>query len=340
MSKDQTRWQPAFEWDLHELGPREEQEPKPSIAAETMLRITAADGYPLAATLFEAVKRNGITVQINSAYAVPREYYAAYARYLAAQGFTVLTHDYRGIGGSRTYGWRDDAPTLRDWGERDVPAVIDWLKARYPKQQLVHVGHSIGGQLLGLAPNNHKVAALLTISSQAAYWKLFDFPYNLLAWAWFHAVVPGVTFASAIVPALRRNGFDAPRGAALQWARWGRNPHYISDERGEPLREHFHRYTGRVRLYHITDDHEFAPRRAVEALAGFYANAQVEVVHRTPSDWRRKHIGHFGFFRASMPREAWRETARWLADSAVPHRRTVKLPPVSVENKIDEEAFA
>jgi predicted alpha/beta hydrolase len=321
----------GFEWGIPELGPKSTA-PQASPAGsegttETAVTLAATDGHPLTATLFEPDRPNGIAVQINPAYAVTRGYYTAYARYLALRGFTVLTYDYRGTGGSVDPQWRGDKPTMRHWGERDVAGAIDWMTSRYPNYRHVHVGHSAGGQLLGLASNNRKVEALLTIGAQAGPWKNWDFPHRLVTLAWFHAVVPVVARLSAVFPALRRNGFDVPPGVALEWARWGRGPHYISDERGQPLREYFERYTGRVRLYHITDDPEYAPRRAVQALAGFYRNARVEVLHRSPADWGARRIGHFGFFRSQMPRFAWEETARWLSGTtAISQPQAAKDP--------------
>jgi len=52
--------------------------------------------------------------------------------------------------------------------------------------------------------------------------------------------------------------------------------------------------------------------KAVDALFAFYKNAKAEVVTRTPEDFSVKSVGHFGFFKRSMPQSAWRETAEWL----------------------------
>ena len=61
----------------------------------------AADRYLLGATLFlpRGAKRHAVL--INSATAVPRKIYRAFAGYLARRGCAVLTYDYRGTGDSR-----------------------------------------------------------------------------------------------------------------------------------------------------------------------------------------------------------------------------------------------
>lgn len=212
---------------------------------------------------------------------------------------------------------------MRHWGERDLAGVIDWMGRHYPNLRLAQVGHSAGGQLLGLAPNNTQVAALLAVASQTGYWRLRDGIYQPITWAYFHALIPLAAHLASWFPSLRRGAYAVPKGVALEFARWGRNRHYIVDEQGRPDRAGFERYQGHVRLYHITDDRDFAPRRAVEALSRYYANAQTEVVYRAPADWGTDRVGHFGFFKSRMPRSAWRETAQWLARVALPRQQVM-----------------
>lgn len=83
----------------------------------------------------------------------------------------------------------------------------------------------------------------------------------------------------------------------------------------------------------FTDD-PLAPFAAVEALCSYYPNAAVERRHLAPADLGVDAVGHFGFFRKSMPRQRWDEIADWLDDrlrqtepassskeaSACPHR--------------------
>lgn len=285
------------------------------------IRFDSADGYPLAGTLYPPSVANGISVLISGAYATGRGYYGAYARYLAARGFTVLTYDYRGFGGSRAPAWRGEPPRQVHWGERDLAAAIEWLHARAPQNRLVMVGHSAGGYLLGMAPNHRRVLALLAVATQSGYWRLRDGWRRPLSYLFFRALLPMGAHLAHRIPALRRGPFAAPLGAALDWSRWGLHPQYFCDARGRPLRFHFDDITVPVRAYHLTDDRVYAPRRAVEALRGFYARAPVEIVHRAPADYGVERIDHFGFFRSWMPGEAWEETAHWLAGAVGPRSR-------------------
>src|SRR4051812_16768139 len=71
----------------------------------TVINVGAVDGVSLAATLYEAdttsLNADRPVVLVSSAAAVRRPFYDRFARFLADDGFTVLTYDYRGIGDSR-----------------------------------------------------------------------------------------------------------------------------------------------------------------------------------------------------------------------------------------------
>ena len=146
----------------------------------------ARDGYPLAATVFAPAGAPTRVVLINSATAVPRKIYRGFASYLASQGFAALTYDYRGIGGSRPASLKGFEARMRDWAALDVAGAIDHVRGVWPAAPLCVVGHSFGGQTLGLVPNNTEVTRALFVAAQAGYWRLFHSPekyrvYALLA---------------------------------------------------------------------------------------------------------------------------------------------------------------
>jgi predicted alpha/beta hydrolase len=282
----------------------------------TQIVIRAGDGYALTAQLFEpcadsapCIKR---VVLVNSATGVPQGYYRAYANYLRSQGFTVLTYDYRGIGLSKDPHWKGKPLSMTDWGRQDLDSIIVWLHQKFPQHRLLAVGHSVGGQLVGLSPNNHLLDGVLAIGSQAGYVGYWDGLERLKFKMFTYVVIPGVTRLVGDLPASVLGSEPLPRGVARQWALWCRNPHYMVDKQGQPIREHFEQYSNHLRMIHFSDDSMYAPYKAVEALRSFYKNAQSEVLSRRPEDFGLKAIGHFGFFKRTMPQSAWQETAEWL----------------------------
>jgi predicted alpha/beta hydrolase len=135
------------------------------------LRIAARDDFRLAATLFEpeGARDRGAAVLINSATAVPRGYYDAFARFLTGRGFSVVTYDYRGIGGSRPKSLAGFRANLSEWAEKDQAGAIDWVSRHLRPQRLLVIGHSVGGQIAGMADNNNKIDVLLTVAAQDGY---------------------------------------------------------------------------------------------------------------------------------------------------------------------------
>src|SRR5918999_2179825 len=104
--------------------------------------LPANDGYMLAATLFLPRGAKQQAILINSATAVPRKIYRAFATYLAGRGSVVLTYDYRGIGDSRPASLKGFPATMSDWAALDVAATVSWMRGRYKGLPLSVVGHS------------------------------------------------------------------------------------------------------------------------------------------------------------------------------------------------------
>lgn len=186
------------------------------------ISVTAADGFKLAASLYEPPASNGRAVLINSAMAVKRRFYQKFASFLAQQDFTVLTYDYRGVGGSSPARLRGFAAHLWQWGETDQGAVIGWLSDRYPAHKFLVVGHSVGGQIVGLTPYNSRIAGLFGVAPQSGYWKLWPtWPLKLRMFLLWYAVIPGTVWLLGYFPGSKLGlREDLPAGVVSEWARW------------------------------------------------------------------------------------------------------------------------
>ena len=114
------------------------------------VQIPGKDKANLAATVFE--KQSDKVLLINSATAVPRQFYKRFASYANEHGYTVITFDYRGIGGSRPNSLRGFNAKMRDWGLLDIVSVLNWIHVELKPKQLHVIGHSVGGQLMDLIP--------------------------------------------------------------------------------------------------------------------------------------------------------------------------------------------
>ena len=270
--------------------------------------LAARDGYRLGATLYGRRADGGRAVLVLPATGVPQEYYARFAEFLAARGFAVLTFDYRGIGRSRTGDIRKLDARMRDWALLDVAAAFDFLQRISADVSVV--GHSFGGQVLGLLPEPERVRTALIVGSQSGYWKHWSLLGRAWMWPTTHVALPLVSRLHGYFPAARLGfGEDLPAGVAIEWARWCRNPRYLVGDLG--VEAAYARFAAPLRAYAISDD-AFAPVRAVRALLDLYPSSKGEVVEIRPRDIGVRSIGHFGFFRERFRDSLWREAADWL----------------------------
>ncbi len=287
---------------------------KPQIAFSTV-SIPTVDGQRLAGTLAAPQQPNGVSVQINGATGVARRYYESFAGFLAGRGFTVLTFDYRGIGGSLRLPSAPE-PRMLDWGRRDIPAVAEFLAARTPGMRRAMVCHSFGGQMLGLMPQAGEIAAVLAIASQNGYWRHWSLPHQLRLLLSWYVAFPLVVGLIGRIPGWWLGGQPLPGAVARDWRRWCCTPHYLVDDDGYPLRPHNHALRAKLRLLSFADDRDFGPKKGVDALMAFYPNAEIERLHVAPADWGLARIGHFGFFKRDMPPHLWGAQADWLLQAA------------------------
>jgi predicted alpha/beta hydrolase len=280
---------------------------------ETDLSFPARDGYSLAATLRRSADGDAKAfVLIGSATAVPRQIYGKFASYLAESGFAALTFDYRGIGGSKPKSLRGFPASMRDWAAHDLTAAIDFAANEAAGRPLLLIGHSFGGQALGLVPNSQKISRALLVAAQVGYWRLFPPPENYRVYVRLRIVGPAVAHLFGYLPGWLGIGQDLPKGVFLEWAGWCMNPRYLFDDATLDARKNFPAYKGAMRAIGLADD-PWAPPQAIERLLAGYTGTKPEHLTIAPRDVGASKIGHFGFFRAERRDTLWRQAAEWLA---------------------------
>ena len=134
--------------------------------------IACADGVRLRGHFFRAapeVATQPLPVLLSPATGVRQQFYWHFAGWLAQQGYAVLVFDYRGIGQSLHGPLARCDARLVDWGQRDQVAALQWLLARCQAAQAILVGHSAGGQMLGLLPNHAQVARLVGVAASSGW---------------------------------------------------------------------------------------------------------------------------------------------------------------------------
>jgi predicted alpha/beta hydrolase len=278
--------------------------------------VTTADGFELHATLFGDSQAARAGVLIAPAMGVEQAYYADFAHWLAAKGYWVVTFDYRGVGQSRPAAFRRSLRGFESdvltWAQRDAPALVDFMAQRLGDRPLLWVGHSLGGQILGLLDRPERIQAIVTVAAGSGYWRDYvPSPRRFAPALWF-GIVPVVLALFGFFPGRRlRMIGDVPRGVMRQWRAWCLHPDYLFGVEDPAWRVTYARLRQPILSLSFTDD-EYLSERNIASLHSFYAGAAREMRRLAPSDIGVDRIGHFGFFRRRHAEKLWPLTHDWL----------------------------
>lgn len=282
--------------------------------------VVTSDGFELHATTFgDAVTCRG-AVLIAPAMGVEQHYYAAFAQWLAEQGFFVATFDYRGMGHSRPAQYRRSLrgfeADVMTWATRDCAAMVDFVAGRVGDSPLLWIGHSLGGQILALVPNRQRVVAMLTVATGSGYWRENAAKLRMRVWWLWYVLVPVMLRLYGYFPGRRlRKVGDLPAGVMRQWRDWCLHRDYVVGHEGDDVRRRYAEVTTPILSLSFTDD-EFMSRANIESLHGFYSGAPREMRRISPRQIGARAIGHFGFFRRRFADALWPQAGAWLAARA------------------------
>jgi len=289
---------------------------------ESAFRFSALDGYDLGGTCFAAHDTVAVrtAILVNCGGGIPAYRYARFARFLAANGFPVVTYDYRGIGQSRPARLRGLASGNEDWSEYDCGGAIAEVRRRYPAAEIVAVAHSFGTFLVGGAPNVAEIRRFVFIGAHTGYVGDYLRRYRLpMALVW-HGVMPAITRAVGYFPGRAlRLGDDIPRAVALQWSK-RRTPelqaeHGVDVTRTRAWIARHDAVKGRVLVIGITDD-AFATEQGTRRLLALYPGLRATHQRVGPTEVGLKSIGHFGFFRRQGEARLWPRVVAFLREGA------------------------
>ena len=276
--------------------------------------VTCADGWVLAGTHHVSAKPSDRVLLINSALGVPRRFYRHFAQFLNVHGVHVITFDYRGIGDSvmPPKGIQRSSVLMQHWGEQDIEAVLNWIQNQLHPGRTLALGHSCGGQLIGLAESCLNLDGILLIGSQLGDWRLWPFPGNLSMAAIFYALFPVASMGKQFPAKLFGVGRESiPAPIIRQWCQWGRSRDYLFNPKHELDISRYGKLSVPLLACAISDDW-YAPEPNVKALAAHYSSTTATHRLLTPADFSMQSIGHFNYFRPHQDEVLWQVPLQWI----------------------------
>ncbi|MDY0360645.1 MAG: alpha/beta hydrolase [Desulforegulaceae bacterium] len=280
-----------------------------TVINQEKIRIFSVDGNLLSLTIHSPVEKKANTLfLINSAMAVPQQYYFNFAEFICELGYAAVTYDYTGVGESLTQDLKKTQVKASDWALKDMYCVIEWVSKELFPERLFVIGHSYGGQTPGLLPNSDKIDAMATFSSQSGYWLLQGgFQKAVVALHMFLSF-PLVSRAVGFMPMSKLGaGEDIPKNVALEWATWCRKPGYILDAKDLPV-ERYENFKAPVLAFSFDDDN-WGTEKSVNTMMSAYPNLTRR--HVIPENIGVSKIGHFGFFQTKC-KKLWFEVIDWF----------------------------
>ena len=266
------------------------------------LEISCKDGYTLSGRFYATAlsKQKKYPVLICPATGITQHFYQDFAQWLTTQGYDVLSFDFRGIGRSLHGPLKDSQASIVNWGQLDIPAAIDALLCKSQADQVLLLGHSAGGQLLGITPNHQKVAKLIAVSGSTGHIKGLTGKTKILAPIMFKLIFPLARITAGYGPTQAIGmGENLPKDVAKQWAQFCSQPGYAINAIGKTVFEDYHAKVNCPISVLWSSDDEIATRRNVKDLLRLYPNAKTEMIELKPQSYQHKAIGHMLMFKKS-----------------------------------------
>lgn len=273
--------------------------------------IKALDGHDLASTHFFGSNPVGPVVIINSGTAIPRRFYRHFAAYIAERGASlVVTYDYRGIGDSWPDKEREFQYLMSDWAKLDFPAIVDWAKQRHPNNKIYAIGHSFGGQAIGLSDRNCDVSKAVHIATMTGYWRKFTIPERYKVFLTFFVTLPVIGRIYGYVPGKFGLSEDMALAAVNQWARWCNTSDYFFSDPSLPEVENFASFKAPLLSIGLDDD-GWGTSDLIDHMAERFTSAKLTRRQYSPKIAGGR-VGHFNFFKPKYEESLWKPTADWL----------------------------
>ena len=263
--------------------------------------ISCKDGYQLAAQYYPATDHTKkFPILICPATGITKSFYHSFAEWLNQQGYSVLSFDFRGIGQSLHGELKDSNASINDWGLLDIPAAIETLLNRTQAEKVIILGHSAGGQLLGINPHYNKVAKVVAIAGSTGHVKGLKGKTKLLAPLMFNVIFPvSSLFKGYGATQFIGMGENLPKNVAKQWAEFCSKPGYVMNAIGKSIYNDYHQEINCPITSIWASDDEIATRANVKDLLRLYPNATTHLIELNPKKHGYKQIGHMSMFKKS-----------------------------------------
>lgn len=254
-------------------------------------------------SLYNAVFSGKVMIIISAA-GVLQIFYKKIAEFFQNNGISTITFDYTGVGKSLHGNIKKENSNLANWGNRDLEAVIKHTIKTFPHHKIILLGHSIGGQLIGLAPSSFLADKIILAAAQSGYWKFWKGIGKIRMWVNWYLLVPALTKMFGYLPSKKISRMEnLPKNVAKEWAKWCKSSDYLFASFSHN-KLYFDRIKCKLTSISIDDDF-WAPKKSVEWQTAKFENASIKSLHFIPKMFKSLKIGHFSLFTEKFKDSIW-----------------------------------
>jgi len=256
-------------------------------------------------------ERSGKALVIAPEAGVEQAFYQPFATWCAARGIAVFTFDYRGAGQSAHHNQNHHQPTLRQWANQDLDAVLWYVHRLFPSDEIILMAHGLSGQIAGSAAATEHVGYLVLVGCALHSRRLWPLGSRIQAWFQSLPAPREQIWARKFLPAMDK----LPAGLMRDLMDWSSRRNGLFDIFPDT---NFRRLNIPLLAFSFADD-PFAPRRAVAELLTHYCPSCTDWLHVRPADFDQATIGHSGFFEPRCEK-LWLYFLDWVQETIVERR--------------------
>lgn len=275
--------------------------PRPALSKPEPVELVCADGQRLQAHVFAARgEPQAQPVLLSPATGVKQHFYWRFADWLAGHGYEVLVFDYRGIGLSLEGKLSACKAQLLDWGRLDQVAALQYLLERSGADQALLLGHSAGGQMIGLLPKHERIARLVGVAASTGWFGGMRPAFALKARLGLGLLIPLGTRVLGYAPTSWLGlGENLPAAVARQWGQWCAAGGYATNAVRLQAAADFHAQVRTPITVLYASDDDIANTVTVQDLLRTLPAAPSVAHQIRPDEHGLRSIGHLDWFRQS-----------------------------------------
>lgn len=275
------------------------------------IKIKGTNGTELTATIFIPENLRG-AIMIGPATGIKRQFYFNFCKFLAENEYAVITYNNQGIGDSSNSNLKKSDADLISWGQSDMSHVFAKLKELVPDTKYHLIGHSAGGQLVGLMRGAPELTSIINYACSSGSLKHISYPFKFSAIFFLNCFIPiSNSLLGYTNSKLMGMGEPLPKKVAQQWKEWCNRTGYIKNYLDSHEITHYYSKLSCPTLWINSTDDKIANNKNVDDMIRVFPNLKIEKLTLKPCDYKLKEIGHMKFF-SKQNKVLWDTVLDWL----------------------------